>query len=102
MSGLRPTERRAAPSGACGEQPPKAALSERRRRSLRLDFRGYCRDAAPAAFPDTPGGVSLRRRFHAECFLRLIFFFSFSHSIQVYQIGIVQVNEVALLLLTIA
>ena len=80
MSGLRPTERRAAPSGACGEQPPKAALSERRRLSLRLATGGYCRDAAPVAFPDTPGGVSLRLDF-----LLLIFSFSFSHSIQVYR-----------------
>ena len=32
----QPPERRAASADACGEQPPKAALSERRRRSLRI------------------------------------------------------------------
>ena len=44
-------ERRAAPSGACGEQPPKAALSERRRRSLR--------EASKIAPRREPGGFGV-------------------------------------------
>ena len=45
-----PAERRAAPAGACGEQPPEAALSERRRRSLRLRL-FHCPVGEPSASP---------------------------------------------------